>query len=60
MRERGELRADASPGALATALLASIEGGLLLSQTRKHPASLRIAVEAALAHVRNYRAPALD
>ena len=60
MRERGELRSDASPQALATALLASIEGGLLLSQTRKHPASLRIAVEAALAHVRAYRAPTLD
>jgi len=56
MRERGELRADASPGALATALLASIEGGLLLSQTRKHAASLRVAVEAGLAHVRTYRA----
>jgi len=56
MRERGELRADASPGALAAALLASIEGGLLLSQTRKDAASLRIAVAAALAHVRSYRA----
>ena len=56
MRERGELRADASPGTLATALLASIEGGLLLSQTRKHAASLQIAVEAALAHVQSYRA----
>ena len=52
MRERGELRADASPGALAAALLASIEGGMLLSQTRKDAASLRIAVAAALAHVR--------
>jgi len=60
MRERGELRADASPGALATALLASIEGGLVLSQARKQAASLRIAVEAALAHVRTYRAPSLD
>ena len=60
MRERGELRADASPGALATALLASIEGGLLLSQTRKHAASLQIAVEAALAHVRTYRTLSLD
>jgi AcrR family transcriptional regulator len=60
MRERGELRADASPGTLATALLASIEGGLLLSQTRKDAAPLRIAVEAALAHVRTYRAPSLD
>src|SRR6516164_6764943 len=51
MRERGEL---------ATALLASIEGGLVLSQARKQAASLRIAVEAALAHVRTYRAPSLD
>jgi len=56
MRERGELRADAPPGALATALLASIEGGLLLSQTRKQATSLQIAVEAGLAHVRAYRA----
>ena len=56
MRERGELCADASPGALATALLASIEGGLLLSQTRKDAASLRIAVQAALAYVKTYRA----
>jgi AcrR family transcriptional regulator len=54
MRDRGELRADASPAALATALLASIEGGMVLSQTRKDPASLRIAVQAGLAHVRSY------
>src|SRR5215471_7827804 len=54
MRDRGELRADASPSVLATALLASIEGGMVLSQTRKDPASLRIAVEAALAQVRSY------
>jgi TetR/AcrR family transcriptional repressor of nem operon len=60
MRERGELRADAPPGALATVLLASIEGGLLLSQTRKDAASLRIAVQAGLAHVRTYRGPSLD
>ena len=56
MRERGELRADASPAALGTALLAGIEGGMLLSQTRKDPASLNIAVEAALAHTRTYMA----
>ena len=54
MRERGELRADASPAVLATALLASIEGGMVLSQTRKDPASLRIAVEAGLAQLRTY------
>jgi TetR/AcrR family transcriptional regulator, transcriptional repressor for nem operon len=54
MRERGELRADASPGRLATALLAGVEGGLLLSQTRKDPASLHTAVEAALGNARTY------
>jgi TetR/AcrR family transcriptional repressor of nem operon len=52
MRDRGELRPDASPGVLATALLASLEGGMVLSQTRKDPASLHIAVEAGLAQVR--------
>jgi hypothetical protein len=52
MRERGELRADASPAVLATALLASIEGGMVLSQTRKDPASLHLAVEAGLGQVR--------
>jgi len=54
MRQQGELRADASPAVLATALLASIEGGMVLSQTRKDPASLHIAVEAALAQVRTH------
>jgi AcrR family transcriptional regulator len=54
MRQRGELRADASPAVLATALLASIEGGMVLSQARKDMASLRVAVEAGLARVRAY------
>jgi len=54
MCDRGELRADASPAAMATALLASIEGGMVLSQARKDPASLRIAVQAGLAQVRSY------
>jgi AcrR family transcriptional regulator len=52
MRERGELRPEASPAVLATALLASIEGGMVLSQTRKDPASLHLAVEAGLGQVR--------
>jgi TetR/AcrR family transcriptional regulator, transcriptional repressor for nem operon len=54
MRRRGELRADVSPAVLATGLLASIEGGILLSQTRQDAASLRIAVEAGLGQVRAY------
>jgi AcrR family transcriptional regulator len=56
MRGRGELREDAAPATLATALLAIIEGGMVLSQTRKDPASLRIAVDAGLAQVRAFLA----
>ncbi len=52
MRQRGELRADAQPAVIATALLASIEGGMVLSQARKGIASLRVAVEAGLGQVR--------
>jgi TetR/AcrR family transcriptional regulator, transcriptional repressor for nem operon len=52
MRQRGELRAEAAPAVLATGLLASIEGGMVLSQTRKDVASLRIAVDTGLAQVR--------
>ncbi len=52
MRKRGELHADASPAVLATGLLASIEGGMVLSQARKEMASLRAAVEAGLGQVR--------
>jgi AcrR family transcriptional regulator len=55
IRDRGELRPDASPGVLATALLASVEGGMVLSQARKDPASLRIAVEAGLGQVRAFQ-----
>ena len=54
MRQRGELRPDAAPAALATGLLASIEGGMVLSQARQDMASLRIAVDAGLAQVRAY------
>ena len=54
IRQRGELRADAEPAALATGLLASIEGGMVLSQARKDMTSLRVAVEAGLGQVRTH------
>ena len=54
MRQGGELRADARPAVLATGLLASIEGGMVLSQARKDMASLRIAVDTGLAQVRTW------
>ena len=52
MREHGELQADAEPAALATGLLASIEGGMVLAQARRDMASLRVALKAGLAQVR--------
>ena len=55
MRQRGELHAGAVPAVLATGLLASIEGGMVLSQARKDSASLRVAVDAGLAGVRAFR-----
>jgi len=52
MRERGELRAEAEPAVLATGLLASIEGGMVLAQARQDMASLHVAVAAGIAQVR--------
>ena len=52
MRQRGELRADTRPAHLATGLLASIEGGMVLSQAGKDMAPLRVAVDAGLGQVR--------
>jgi AcrR family transcriptional regulator len=52
MREHGELRAEAEPAALATGLLASLEGGMVLAQARRDMASLHVAVKAGLAQVR--------
>ena len=55
MRQRGELRPEAAPAVLATGLLASIEGGMVLSQARQDMTSLRVAVEAGQAQVRAWR-----
>jgi len=54
MRQRGELRADAESAVLATGLLAAIEGGMALSQARRDMASLRIAVDAGITHLRTW------
>jgi TetR/AcrR family transcriptional regulator, transcriptional repressor for nem operon len=54
LRDRGDLCADSDPAALATALLAALEGGQILSQTRNDAASLRIAIAAALSHIHTF------
>src|SRR5690348_16131937 len=52
MKARGKLRKDADPAALATAAMASIQGGLLLTQVRRDPDQLRIALNAARNNLR--------
>jgi AcrR family transcriptional regulator len=52
MRNRGKLRKDADLAALATATMASIQGGLLLTQVRRDPHQLRIALNAARNNLR--------
>jgi TetR/AcrR family transcriptional regulator, transcriptional repressor for nem operon len=55
MRERGDLVASADPRRLTTAVFASIQGGLLLAKTQKDAEPLRIALDAAYAHLRSFR-----
>jgi AcrR family transcriptional regulator len=56
MRGAGELRVDADPSVLATATLASIQGGLVLTQTRRDPHQLRIALGGARTYLRAFAA----
>jgi TetR/AcrR family transcriptional regulator, transcriptional repressor for nem operon len=52
MQARGKLAHSANPDELATATMASIQGGLLLTQARRDPRQLAIALDAAYAHLR--------
>jgi TetR/AcrR family transcriptional repressor of nem operon len=48
LSERGELRAGSDPDRLALALLAALQGGLLLSQARRDTAALEAGLDAIL------------
>ncbi|NMO34693.1 TetR/AcrR family transcriptional regulator [Streptomyces sp. GMY01] len=54
MRARGELRDDADISALATTLLAAIQGGMLLSQVRRSSTAYRQAVSAVIDHIESH------
>ena len=56
MRERGLLRADADPDRLALALLAALQGGLLLTQTRRTTVPLETALDAMIELIGSYAA----
>ena len=54
MRDRGDLRPDADPSQLADGLLASLQGGTLLTQTTREIRHLEAALKTALDHIRSY------
>ena len=56
MQADGKLWRSADPARLATATLAAIQGGLVLTQTRRDPQQLRIALDAANAYLRSFAA----
>ena len=56
MQADGMLRRSADPARLATATLAAIQGGLVLTQARRDPQQLRIALDAAYAYLRSFAA----
>jgi AcrR family transcriptional regulator len=56
MQADGKLRRRADPARLGTATLAAIQGGLVLTQTRRDPQQLRIALDAAYAYLRSFAA----
>jgi TetR/AcrR family transcriptional regulator, transcriptional repressor for nem operon len=56
MRRAGKLDSGADPERLATVTLAAIQGGLVLTQSRRDPEQLATALDAAYAHLRTYAA----
>jgi AcrR family transcriptional regulator len=54
LRERGVLRADADSRALASGLLAALQGGYLLAKTARDVNLMRVAVDMAIAQIRAF------
>jgi TetR/AcrR family transcriptional regulator, transcriptional repressor for nem operon len=54
MHDRGDLRPDADPDQLALATLAVVQGGLLLTQTRRDTAALAAGLDAMLDHIESF------
>jgi TetR/AcrR family transcriptional regulator, transcriptional repressor for nem operon len=57
MRDQGDLRPDTDTDALAIALLTALQGGLLLTQTRRNTTPLRAGLDAVIAHIRTHAKP---
>jgi TetR/AcrR family transcriptional regulator, transcriptional repressor for nem operon len=52
MQDNGKLDPSADPGALATGLMAALQGGYLLAQTTRDTRQMEIALDMALDHIR--------
>jgi AcrR family transcriptional regulator len=55
MRDAGVLKSDIDGPALATGLLAAVEGGYLLSQTAHDPRLMQTALNSAIGYVMSFR-----
>ena len=56
MQDRGELVADADPPRLATAVIAALQGGMLLARVRGDVTPLRDALDSAVAQLHQWEA----
>ena len=54
MSDAGELATDIDENALATGLLAAVEGGYLLSQTAHDPRLMQTALDSAIGHISSF------
>lgn len=52
MRDRGELRVGADPDSLALAILTALQGGLLMTQTRRDTVALETVLDAMIDRIR--------
>ncbi len=60
MQDRGLLRADTSPTALAETTIANIQGAYLLSATKQNPHTMRNALEATLTYLHSFAPPSSE
>lgn len=57
MRDNGVLRADIDPAAMATSVMAAVQGGYLLAQLARDSTPMKLALDMALAHVQSFQTP---
>jgi AcrR family transcriptional regulator len=56
MKDSGQLRDEADPAALATAVMAAVQGGYLLAQLERDVEPMAVALTMAVEHVRSFAA----